>query len=101
MGVKPYAPQGEALGFAFPPDGALLCPRVGFMGRCAPGSPTFFHVGLNSLIRLMHRICSEIRFISEEVVSYLAADSVCPWREASPERFYVCLDPELIDIKKY
>lgn len=97
-GVKPCTPQEKLWGL-----NSLLVGHHSALGgvywvTCL-SLPTYFHVGLSSLIQLMQSSPSVVRFNSEEVVSYLVVDLVYCGRGRLQNPPMSCLDLDLFDIR--
>ena len=65
------------------------CARDGVYG--VPASPTCFNVVFSLFARCVVVIQPAFRFFKEEIVPYVAVDSVCPWEEVSSGSSYVTI----------
>ena len=89
FGVEPFAPQREAVGFEFPPvvghhtggeiDSKIvsqpLQPILMWCSSCLPGAEL--------------SLSQSLGFFKEEIIPYVAVDSVCPWEEVSSVSSYI------------
>lgn len=84
MGFKPFALQGEALRFEFPPTCESLC-HSELYGRTA-SQPLLLALDVGFFFALCEGFPQLVfRFFSEEMVPYVAVHLGCPWEEVSSE----------------